>query len=86
MGLTVLFTHLKIILLQYFQFLIFNFYNNKLNPNGPIVNNNSYSKNLHKKYINLRGVNIGCGSCGWIRKFVAVLVGATFLDYKILYT
>ena len=31
----VLFTHLKIILLQYFQFSIFNFSNNKLNPNGP---------------------------------------------------
>ena len=34
MGLTTLFTHLKIILLQYFQFLIFN--NNKFNPNTPI--------------------------------------------------
>ena len=37
MGPTVLFTHLKIILLQYFQFSVFNFSNNKLNPNGPYV-------------------------------------------------
>ena len=35
MGLTVLFTHLKIILLQCFQFSIFNFSKNKLYPNGP---------------------------------------------------
>ena len=34
---TVLFTHLKIILLQYFQFSVFNFSNNKFNPNGSIV-------------------------------------------------
>ena len=34
-GLTILFTHLKIILLQYFQFSVFNFRNNKFNPNGP---------------------------------------------------
>ena len=27
----------KIILLQYFQFLIFNFSNNKLNPNGSLI-------------------------------------------------
>ena len=33
----VLFTHLKIILLQYFQFLVFNFSKNKLYPNGPYV-------------------------------------------------
>ena len=32
MGLTILFTYLKIILLQCFQFS-----NNKFNPNGPIV-------------------------------------------------
>ena len=44
MGPTVLFTHLKIILLQYFQFSVFSFQfsvfsfsNNKLNPNGPYV-------------------------------------------------
>ena len=35
MGLTVLFTHLKIILLQYFQFSVFSFSNNKIIPNGP---------------------------------------------------
>ena len=35
-GHTVLFTHLKIILLQYFQFSIFSFSNNKFNPNGLI--------------------------------------------------
>ena len=32
---TILFTHLKIIL-QYFQFSVFNFNNNKFNSNGPI--------------------------------------------------
>ena len=37
MGPTVLFTHLKIILLQCFQFSVFSFNNNKFNPNGPIV-------------------------------------------------
>ena len=37
MDLTVLFTHLKIILLQYFQFLIFSFNNNKFNLNRPVV-------------------------------------------------
>ena len=37
MGPMVLFTHLKIILLQYFQFSIFSFSNNKLNPNRPTV-------------------------------------------------
>ena len=37
MGLTVLFTHLKIILLQYFQFSVFSFSNNKFNPNRPIL-------------------------------------------------
>ena len=35
MDLTVLFIYLKIILLQYFQFSIFSFSNNKLNPNEP---------------------------------------------------
>ena len=35
MGLTVLFTHLKIILLQYLQFSVFSFSNNKIIPNGP---------------------------------------------------
>ena len=35
MGPTILFTHLKIILLQCFQFSVFS--NNKLNPNGSIV-------------------------------------------------
>ena len=34
---TTLFTHLKIILLQCFQFSVFNFSNNKFNPNGPLV-------------------------------------------------
>ena len=29
----ILFTHLKIILLQYFQFSVFSFSNNKFNPN-----------------------------------------------------
>ena len=36
MGHTILFTHLKIILLQYFQFSVFS--NNKLNPNRPYIN------------------------------------------------
>ena len=36
-GPTILFTHLKIILLQCFQFLVFSFSNNKLNPNKPII-------------------------------------------------
>ena len=36
MSPTVLFTHLKIILLQCFQFLVFNFSKNKFNPNGTI--------------------------------------------------
>ena len=35
MGPTILFTHLKIILLQCFQFSVFS--NNKLNPNGPYI-------------------------------------------------
>ena len=35
MGPTILFTHLKIILLQCFQFSVFS--NNKLNPNGPVM-------------------------------------------------
>ena len=34
---TILFTHLKIILLQYFQFSVFNFSNNKSNPNKPYI-------------------------------------------------
>ena len=37
MGPTTLFTHLKIILLQCFQFSVFSFSNNKFNPNRPIV-------------------------------------------------
>ena len=37
MDLTALFTHLKIILLQYFQFLIVNFQQNKQYPNTSIV-------------------------------------------------
>ena len=36
MGPMALFTHLKIILLQCFQFSVFRFSNNKFNPNGPI--------------------------------------------------
>ena len=36
-GPTALFTHLKIILLQCFQFSIFSFSNNKFNPNGPYI-------------------------------------------------
>ena len=36
MGSTVLFTHLKIILLQCFQFSVFSFSKNKFNPNEPI--------------------------------------------------
>ena len=35
-GPTTLFTHLKIILLQCFQFSVFSFSKNKLYPNGPI--------------------------------------------------
>ena len=35
MGPTVLFTHLKIILLQRFQFSVSSFSKNKLYPNGP---------------------------------------------------
>ena len=42
MGPTVLFTHLKIIPLQYFQFSVFNFSNNKLNSNGPKVKERSH--------------------------------------------
>ena len=34
---TLLFTHLKIILLQYFQFSVFSFSNDKFNPNGPTM-------------------------------------------------
>ena len=37
MGPMTLFTHLKIILLQFFQFSIFSFSKNKLYPNGPLV-------------------------------------------------
>ena len=37
MGPTVLFTHLKIILLQCFQFLVFSFSNNKFNPDKSLV-------------------------------------------------
>ena len=37
MGPTILFTHLKIILLPYFQFSVFNFSKNKFNLNRPIV-------------------------------------------------
>ena len=37
MSSTVLFIYLKIILLQCFQFLVFNFSKNKLYPNGPLV-------------------------------------------------
>ena len=44
MGLMILFTYLKIILLYYFQFLIFSFSKNKSNPNGP--NNNKLSASL----------------------------------------
>ena len=36
MGSTILFTHLKIILLQCFQFSVFS--NNKFNPNTPYIN------------------------------------------------
>ena len=36
---TILFTHLKIILLQYFQFSVFNFNKNRFNPNGPYKQN-----------------------------------------------
>ena len=35
MSPTILFTHLKIILLQYFQFSVFS--NNKFNPNTPLI-------------------------------------------------
>ena len=42
MGLTALFTHLKIILLQCFQFLIFSFSKNKLYSNGPYVLENPH--------------------------------------------
>ena len=41
-----LFSHLKIILLQCFQFSVFSFSNNKLNPNGPYMSN--YLKFLKK--------------------------------------
>ena len=46
MGLTILFTHLKIILLQCFQFSVFS--NNNLNPNGPIVSQRGIKANLDK--------------------------------------
>ena len=39
MNPTTLFTHLKIILLQYYQFSFFNFSNNKFNSNGHIDDN-----------------------------------------------
>ena len=39
MGLTELFIHLKIILLQYFQFSVFSFQQNKLYSNEPKVSN-----------------------------------------------
>ena len=48
MGPTILFTHLKIILLQCFQFSVFS--NNKLNPNGPI---NVFSSSTPSLPINL---------------------------------
>ena len=37
MGLTAIFTCLKIILLQYFQFSFFSFNKNNLYPNGPLI-------------------------------------------------
>ena len=37
MGLTALFTHLKFFLVQCFQFSVFNFSNNKFNPNRPFM-------------------------------------------------
>ena len=37
MGLTTIFIHLKIILLQCFQFSVFSFNKNKFNPNEPLV-------------------------------------------------
>ena len=48
MDLTALFTHLKIISLQYFQFQfsIFNFSKNKLNPNGFPVTLSSFSHSI----------------------------------------
>ena len=50
---TTLYTHLKIILLQWFQFSIFSFSNNKFNPNGPLVSfqwqNNGYTFTPKKK-------------------------------------
>ena len=46
MSPTTLFSYLKIILLQCFQFSVFSFSNNKLNPNGPYMSN--YLKFLKK--------------------------------------
>ena len=51
---TVLFTHLKIILLQYFQFSIFNFNNNKLNPNGPMLQYQRSESDGEKKNSSIR--------------------------------
>ena len=49
MGPTILFTHLKIILRQCFQFSVFS--NNKLNPNRPIVTKKNYNKFLLRTII-----------------------------------
>ena len=42
----ILFTHLKIILLQCFQFSVFSFNNNKFNPNGPYISHLFFSDDL----------------------------------------
>ena len=49
---TILFTQLKIILLQYFQFLVFNFNNNKLNQNVPFKTSNTENSRRRKQPIN----------------------------------
>ena len=47
MGPTVLFAYLKIILLQCFQFLIFNFQQNKRYPNIPLMCNTNHVNEFH---------------------------------------
>ena len=71
MGPTILFTHLKIILLQCFQFSVFSFQfsvfsNNKLNPNGPIIEQFVFLSALRRETI----TTSRCGTTGrWLLMF-----------------
>ena len=61
---TILFTHLKIILLQCFQFSVFS--NNKLNPNGPIIEQFVFLSALRRETI----TTSRCGTTGrWLLMF-----------------